>query len=144
MDEIEDIRKRKLQKLMRTIKGGDSTMKICVPTLGQEGLNDAVCEHFGRAPTFTAVDMETNEVTVMPNISEHMGGVGVPPEHLADKGIHVMLCSGLGPRAVQMFEQFGIEVYVGASGTVDDAIKAWQAGSLSMATDENACMEHRH
>jgi predicted Fe-Mo cluster-binding NifX family protein len=88
------------------------------------------------------VDTETNEVSVFPNTSEHMGGIGLPPELIAKKGVHVMLCSGLGPRAIQMFEQFGIEVFVGASGTVKDAINAWKSGKLQLATDENACKEH--
>ncbi len=55
-----------------------------------------------------------------------------------------MLCSGLGPRAIGMFEQFGIEVYVGASGTVREAVRDFQAGMLHEATDADACREHRH
>lgn len=119
-------------------------MRICVPTIGENEMDAFVSEHFGRAPTFTIVDTDTKEVRTVANTSEHMGGLGKPPELLATQGVHVMLCSGLGPRAVQMFEQFGIEVYVGASGTVKDAIEAWQAGKLHVATDENACKMHRH
>ncbi|MGQ9718519.1 MAG: NifB/NifX family molybdenum-iron cluster-binding protein [Nitrososphaerales archaeon] len=112
--------------------------------MSYRGLDDNVSEHFGRAPTFTIIDLGTNEVKVLPNTSEHMGGSGYPPQILADAGVDVMLCSGLGPRAIQMFEQFGIEVYVGAYGTVREAIQAWQAGRLQVATDENACRTHRH
>ena len=54
-----------------------------------------------------------------------------------------MLCSGLGPKAVHLFEDVGIDVFVGAEGTVRDVIKAWQQGQLMEATDENACREHR-
>jgi len=43
-----------------------------------------------------------------------------------------------------MFEQLGIEVYVGASGTVKDAVSAFQAGKLVEASDANACKMHRH
>jgi len=58
-------------------------------------------------------------------------------------GTHVMLCSGLGPKAVHLFEEVGIDVFVGAEGTVRDVIKAWQQWRLMEATDENACKEHR-
>lgn len=119
-------------------------MKVCIPTMGNDGMNELVSGHFGRAPTFTIVDMETNEVKVMPNTSEHMGGIGKPPEFLAKAGVEVMLCSGLGPRAIRIFEQFGIEVYVGARGAVIDTIALWKNGKLQMATDENACKMHRH
>jgi predicted Fe-Mo cluster-binding NifX family protein len=119
-------------------------MKLCIPTLGNGGLEDLVSEHFGRAPTFIVVNMATNEVHVVANTGEHFGGAGNTPDLVAAAGAEVMLCSGLGPRAINMFEQLGIEVYVGARGTVQDAIKAFQAGELAEASDANACKEHKH
>lgn len=122
----------------------DLNLKVCVPTMGNGGLKEYVSEHFGRAPTFTIVDLSTNEVRVIPNTSEHMGGMRKPPELIAGMGVQIMLCSGLGPRAIQMFEDQGIEVFVGAAGTVMDTIKAWREGKLQEATDANACKMHRH
>ncbi|HUV79672.1 MAG TPA: NifB/NifX family molybdenum-iron cluster-binding protein [Candidatus Bathyarchaeia archaeon] len=119
-------------------------MKLCIPTLGTGGLGDLVSEHFGRAPTFTVVDMANSGVKVVENTGEHFGGVGNTPELVAGAGAEIMLCSGLGPRAISMFEQLGIEVYVGASGTVKDAVSAFQAGMLREATDVDACEMHRH
>ncbi len=119
-------------------------MKLCIPTLGSGGLSDLVSEHFGRAPTFTVVDVATNKVNVVENTGEHFGGVGNTPDLVAAAGAEVMLCSGLGPRAINMFEQLGIEVYVGARGTVQDAINAFQAGEFIEARDANACKEHKH
>jgi predicted Fe-Mo cluster-binding NifX family protein len=119
-------------------------MKVCIPTVGQGGLNDMVAQHFGRAPTYTIVDIKTHKVDIIPNTGEHMGGTTLPPEFIANEGTHIMLCSGLGPKAINMFEQFGIDVFIGASGTVEDAIASWQTGQLKEATDENACREHRH
>ncbi len=119
-------------------------MKVCVPTMGRGGMNDTVSPHFGRAPTFTIVDIETKEVEVLPNTSEHMGGVKLAPEIVAEADAQIMLCSGLGSRAVQMFRQFGIEVFVGAGGIVKDMISNWESGMLQEATEETACREHRH
>jgi predicted Fe-Mo cluster-binding NifX family protein len=73
-----------------------------------------------------------------------MGGTGHMPQILADEGIDAVLCSGLGPRAMNMLEQRGIEVYAGAYGTVREAIQAWQEDKLQVATNENACKMHRH
>lgn len=129
---------------MKTLGGDSKKMKICVPTLGERGLEELVSEHFGRAPTFTIVDLSKNEVKVVPNTSEHFGGTFLPPEMLSSEGVEVMLCSGLGPRAINMFESFGIEVYVGASRTVKDTIRAFQSGMLREATDADACKMHRH
>jgi len=144
--ELERIKRRKLFEMMKKLNIGKEgeNVNVCVPTLGQGGLDDYVSDHFGRAPTFTIVDLKTGEVKVIPNTSIHMGGSGYPPEIMREHGVDVMLCSGIGPRAIKMFEQFGIEVYVGATGTVREAIEAWKAGKLQEATDKNACKMHRH
>jgi len=118
-------------------------MKIAVPTMGRKGLDEDVGQHFGRVPTYTIVDTETNDVKVINNTSQHAGGQGYPPEIMQGEGVEVMLCSGLGPRAITMFEDFGIDVFVGAAGTVKDAVDAWEKGKLQEATDANACREHR-
>ncbi len=119
-------------------------MKIAIPTTGRKGLDEEVGQHFGRASTYTIVDTETNEVKVIDNTSQHTGGQGYPPEIIAKENIDAMLCSGLGPRAIAMFENFGVKIFVRASGTVKDAIAMWKEGKLPEATDANACREHRH
>jgi len=108
------------------------------------GLEDVVCDHFGRAPTFTVLDLESNEVLVVKNRSEHMGGLGKPPEHIAKTGAKVLICSGLGPKAIDMLQSLGVQVFVGASGTVEEAVRMWRDGKLQAATHDIACKEHHH
>lgn len=117
-------------------------MRISVPSMGNKGLDERVGEHFGRVPAYTVVDTETDAVETISNTSEHMGGTGYPPELMVKAGVNVMVCGGLGRRAIMMFEEMGIRVFVGASGTVRDAVSAFQAGALEEATDENACRQH--
>ena len=117
-------------------------MKVCIPTNSDKGLEDYVGEHFGRVPTYTIVDLEKKEVKVIPNTSNHMGGTRNPPEILAEYGVNVMICQGLGRRAINMFTDFGIDVYIGASGTVKDAIEAYKNGKLTKASEANACGQH--
>ncbi|HOV51972.1 MAG: Dinitrogenase iron-molybdenum cofactor [Methanosaeta sp. PtaB.Bin018] len=119
-------------------------MKICVPTMGTEGMNEAICQHFGRAPTFTVVDMDTGDIQILPNVSEHMGGSGLPTETILKMGVQVMIVGGLGPKAVAAFSSSGVDVYVGAAGSVKDAIDDWQAKMLQRADMDNACKDHRH
>lgn len=40
-------------------------MKICIPTLGEKGLDEQVSEHFGSAPYFTIIDLESNGVEII-------------------------------------------------------------------------------
>jgi predicted Fe-Mo cluster-binding NifX family protein len=119
-------------------------MKICIPTMGESGMQEAICQHFGRAPTFTIIDVDSGDIKVLPNVSEHMGGTGLPTETIFAEGVQVMIVGGLGPKAVQAFNQAGVEVFVGAAGTVKDAIDDWRAKMLKRADLDNACREHRH
>lgn len=110
--------------------------------MGKKGLDEQIGQHFGRVPTYTIVDMETNKVEIIPNTSTHTGGSGYPPEVIQKTGANVMLCGGLGRRAIGMFENMGIMVFVGAQGTVKNALQMYKEGQLQAATDENACREH--
>jgi len=116
--------------------------KVCVPTAGRGGLDDLVGEHFGRVPAYTIYNTETDQVEIVRNDSEHMGGTGLPGEILANLGIDVLLCSGLGRRAIGILNTNGIEVCIGISGTAREAIESWKGGKLSGASEGDACQEH--
>jgi predicted Fe-Mo cluster-binding NifX family protein len=116
--------------------------KLCVPTSGSGGLDDLVGEHFGRVPTYTIYDSETGAVEVVDNTSEHAGGTGLPADILANLGIDVLLCNGLGRRAIGILSESGIEVSIGLSGTAREAIEAWKGGRLSGASEGDACQQH--
>ncbi len=119
-------------------------MRVCIPTEGNGGLDDYVCQHFGRAASFTVYDTKSGAIEVIPNTSEHFGGMGKPPEIIAKVGADAVICGNLGPKAIMMLQQFGIKVYSGASGTVRDAIKLFREGRLEEASMDSACKDHRH
>ena len=117
-------------------------MKICLPSNGENGLDDIVGEHFGRVPTYTIIDLDTEEVKVIPNTSHHMGGELYPPELMMQEGVNIMVCRGLGRKAILMFEEYGIDVYIGASGTIRDAVMAFKQGKLRKASILDSCGRH--
>ncbi len=119
-------------------------MKVCIPTMGDGGMEASVSQHFGRAPTFTIVNLDTREVQILANKGEHMGGNVLPTDTLKDQGVQVIIVGNLGPKAIQAFAEQCIEVFVGATGTVKDAIDDWREGLLTKASSDNACQEHRH
>lgn len=118
-------------------------MKLCFPTDGNAGLNETIGEHFGRTPTYTIYDLESHDVKVIENTSEHMGGVGYPPELMKNEGVDILVCRGLGRRALNMFIEYGIEVYIGATGSVEEAISDYKNMKLKKATFSDSCSEHK-
>lgn len=117
-------------------------MKICIPSMGKNGLEEMVGEHFGRVPAYTVINTETDEVSTIENTSEHLGGRGYPAEILSKAGIDVMICGGIGRRAISMFSEKGIKVYAGASGTVKDTLSKFNNGELSECGENDACSQH--
>jgi predicted Fe-Mo cluster-binding NifX family protein len=114
-------------------------MRICVPSYNG-GLDDYVCDHFGKAETFTIYDTESKEVEVIKNTSEHFGGSGRPPELIRAKNVDVVICGGIGAKAIAFFKSYGIKVFMGASGKVKDAIDQFLAGELREADVSMGCV----
>ena len=118
-------------------------MKIAIPTNGKTGLDDTVAQHFGRCRTFTFLDEEGNIVEIIDNTSQHMGGRGVPPKLMKEHGANILLCKGLGPRALDLCTQLGIEVFVCEADTVKNIFTIWKSGRISKADFDDVCDEHR-
>ena len=114
-------------------------LKLCIPSSGSGGLKDSVGEHFGRVPNYTLVDSKTEQVDILENKSQHKGGAGLPANILAREGVDVLICANLGRKAIDLCNQHGIEVHIGADGTVQEAIRKWHEGKLEEATTNNAC-----
>ncbi len=82
---------------------------IAVPT--SNGLLD---EHFGHCRQFTLISVEENQI-----VSESMTDApphepGLLPGFLADKGVTDVIAGGMGNRAIQLFNQHQVNVFVGA------------------------------
>ena len=92
-------------------------MKIVIPTNNKKGLDDTVAEHFGRCLTYTFLNEKGEVVEIINNTSEHMGGSELPPELMKKHGANILLCRELGPRALTLCSQLGIDVYVNQAET---------------------------
>lgn len=106
-------------------------------------MEDKVALHFGRCRTYTFLDEEGNVLEIIKNTSEHMGGKGVPPELMKKHGADILLCRDLGPRAIALCSELGIEVYTSDAETVSEIFDLWKNGKLEKAGIEDACEEHR-
>jgi len=114
-------------------------MKIVIPTNSTNGLNDEIAEHFGRCNTYTFLNEEGRLLEVIKNISEHMGGKGLPPELMKKNDANILLCRGLGPKALSLCEELNIKVYVYKAKTVREIFNMWKNNKLKEASLKDAC-----
>ena len=118
-------------------------MKIIIPTDGKKGIKDTVAGHFGRCQTYTVLDENGKVLKIVDNTSEHMGGVGLPPELMKREGADVLLCRDLGPRALDLCRMLKIAVYVHQSETVGEIFKMWKNKKIKIAGQTDVCKEHQ-
>lgn len=118
-------------------------MRICMPTMGQAGLQEQVHNHFGSAKFFTIYDTEKKAVEVIVNDNEHHShGACQPLQAIDGHNVNVVLTNGMGARAVSKLNAGGIKVYLLDGNTVEEAVKNFEAGRLSELSMEGACQGH--
>jgi predicted Fe-Mo cluster-binding NifX family protein len=108
-------------------------MRIAVSADTDSGLNSPVSSHFGRCPYFVLVDTDSEAIARVDTVRNPFFGNHQPgqvPAFVNSQGVQVMLSGGMGAGAVSFFNQYGIQVATGASGTVGEAIERYLAGSL--------------
>ncbi|MGQ9675650.1 MAG: NifB/NifX family molybdenum-iron cluster-binding protein [Chloroflexota bacterium] len=119
-------------------------MRIAVSADSANGLNSRVSLHFGRCPFFVLVDIDEDgtirNVTSVANPCYGNHAPGQVPAFINSQGVNVMVSGGMGAGAISFFNQYGIGVATGASGTVADAIEAYFDGALSA----DAVCSHDH
>ena len=113
-------------------------MRIAVTARGKS-LDDQVDPRFGRCACFLFVDAETMEVEAVENPNVALGGgAGIQSAQLmADREVTVLLTGNCGPNAFQTLKAAEIEVVVGVSGRIRDAVEQFRCGTLSSADEPN-------
>ncbi|MCU0679242.1 MAG: NifB/NifX family molybdenum-iron cluster-binding protein [Planctomycetes bacterium] len=118
-------------------------MKIVIPTDGRQGLAEKVADHFGRSQTYTFLNEKGEVIEIVKNTSEHMGGQGLPPELMKQHGANILLCRDLGPRAISLCAELGIDVYTCRAETVKEIFTLWHSNKLKKAGADDACENHK-
>lgn len=115
-------------------------MRICIPTETDDGLRAKINAHFGSAPYFTIYDTNKEVFEVINNSNQHhMHGMCQPMSALDKKKIDVVVCGGMGLRAVTKLNDSGIKAYKAIDGTTADVIRRYKEGSLEEITPDIAC-----
>jgi len=107
------------------------THRIVVPCSTSAGLDSELSQHFGRCPYFAVVEVEAGEITSCRHIENPHGQNHVPgavPALCVDLGADVLLCGGIGARAIGLFEQAGVAVSSQHSGTLRESIASHLSG----------------
>jgi len=112
----------------------DETRSIAVAAEDETGLDGQVAGHFGRCRAYVVVETaggQIQESRVVPNPHLEAHEPGQVPQFIKGLSVDAILAGGMGPRAINIFSQFGIDVATGLSGTVRDAVGGYLRGEVS-------------
>jgi predicted Fe-Mo cluster-binding NifX family protein len=100
-------------------------MKIAIATDG-----NYVSAHFGRCPSYTIVDIDNGKVINKEVIDNPGHQPGFIPQFLHKKKVECIIAGGMGRRAIDLFNEYGIQTIVGVTGEIDTVINQIIEGTL--------------
>ncbi len=108
-------------------------MKIAVSSI-DKNIESNVSDVFGRCPYFIIAEIndkkiEKSEIIKNKNIDQ-MGGAGISTAQLmAEKDVNIVITGNVGPRALDVLNQFNIEIYSG-EGVIKRVLQEFIDGKL--------------
>ena len=103
--------------------------------------NGQIFQHFGKTETFKIYDVNDQGIVDSEVISAGDAGHSALAGFLAEQGVQVLICGGLGEGAQVALAEAGIEIFSGAEGDADQAVEAYLNGTL---VSSGANCDHHH
>ena len=102
--------------------------------------NGQVFQHFGHTEQFKIYEVADGKITSAEVVDTNGQGHGALGGFLAEAGVNVLICGGIGGGARNALAAAGIQLFGGACGDADEQVKSFLAGNL--AYDPNVECQH--
>lgn len=123
----------------------ETIVNVCIPVTADRGLESPVSGHFGSAPLFMLVDVETRHAKALPNArAVHEHGACRPLDALAGHPVDALVVGGIGAGALMKLQGAGIRVFRATASTVAGCLDAFLAGAVEEIGPGGACGRHGH
>lgn len=104
--------------------------------------NGKVTEHFGHCEEFVIFDSINNQIDKEESTVNPGHRPGFLPNFLNKMDVDVIISGGMGNGAIDIFNENGIEVVVGASGDAKEVVEKYLEGSLK--STGSSCHGDKH
>lgn len=114
-------------------------MKIIITSKG-ENLKSKVDPRFGRAKMFILYDTENGNYELIDNKQNlnAVQGAGIQAgQTVADTEAEALITGNCGPKAFSVLSAGSVKVYIGASGTIEEAIEDFKNDKLKCSDQAN-------
>jgi len=97
--------------------------------IAQDG--NSVSEHFGHCQSYAIFDVEDSIIYRRDDLPNPGHEPGRLPAFLAEHGVNLVIAGGMGPRAIEIFSENGIDVLIGIGGHTATLRSAQMLGFVS-------------
>lgn len=112
-------------------------MIIAIPTDGKN-----VAGHFGRCEKYTLFTFENNKANNVREIANPGHEPGFLPRYLSEQGVNCIIASGMGQKAIDLFNQYNIKMMLGCQGEIKSVIEMFVSNNL--VAGESTCNHDEH
>lgn len=105
--------------------------------------NGLVFQHFGHTEAFKLYEVEEGEIKSFKVVNTNGSGHGALADFLANEGVEILICGGIGAGAQNALKNVNIKYFGGVSGSADNAVIAYLSGKLNYNPDIK-CDHHDH
>ena len=102
--------------------------------------NGMIFQHFGRTEFFKVYEVQDGTIVSSEVVSTNGSGHGALAGVLSTLQADVLICGGIGGGAQAAVAAAGIRLFGGVSGSADDAVTQFAAGTLVF----NPCVQCNH
>ncbi|MBN2560239.1 MAG: NifB/NifX family molybdenum-iron cluster-binding protein [Phycisphaerae bacterium] len=114
-------------------------MKVAVTSQGPDSASE-VDPRFGRAKFFIVVDTDSGAFEAhdnTQNLNARQGAGIQAAQNVVSLGVDAVITGNVGPKAFTALQAGDIKTYVGATGSVSDAVEQLKAGRLECVGKPN-------
>ncbi len=114
-------------------------MKVAITSNGMN-LESEVDLRFGRAVGFIIYDLEKDSYNYVDNIQNLNAaqGAGIQAaQNVVNQNVDAIITGNCGPKAFSVLSQAGVKIFIGAEGTVKEAIEKFKNNELKEAQTAN-------
>lgn len=89
-----------------------------------------ISAHFGRCPNYLFVEIDGKKIIKQTKLANPGHERGLIPKFIHEQGADTIICGGMGFRAQQFFQQYGVTPILGIKGPIDTVLSQLVDGTL--------------
>ena len=120
----------------------EASKEQCMVKIAVASEGNQVTGHFGHCQNFNLYESVDGVIVKEESVPNPGHKPGFLPKFLHDLGVNVIISGGMGQAAVDIFNEHGIEVVVGATGDAKKAAEGFLKGELK--STGSICQDHDH